>query len=254
MQPLGKYYIGWTDPKKGDRTDAQQAELDKTLGKFEESAWKCFAYLFLTACSAVALCDKAYWYRTALFWDECSTIPCEHTPDARMRFSYSIDLAYYVYAVPYCILFETKRDDFPATLAHHFVTIALILYSYFLGFTKAGVVVMFLHDVCDPWLEIAKMARYAGNDTLTNTFFGLFTLVWIVMRDFYLPMFVIWSVCFEAWVEMVLKGGYLPFPHYISFTSMLIFLWLLHVYWTCIIVRIAYKSVAGGKTDDDRED
>jgi hypothetical protein len=26
------------------------------------------------------------------------------------------------------------------------------------------------------------------------------------------------------------------------------------VYWTYIIVRIAYRSVVGGKTDDDRED
>jgi TLC domain len=126
-------------------------------------------------------------------------------------------------------------------------------YSFCVGFTKVGVVVMFLHDVCDPWLEAAKMTRYAGMAKTTNTLFVIFTMTWIAMRDVYFPGWVIRSALFDAWGMIV--GDQIPpkFPHWQCFTVMLIVLWVLHLFWTYVILRIAVEAVTAGELDDTRE-
>ena len=250
MQPVGKQLVGLNI--KG-LTESQRSNREATLLKFQESAWKAVAYISLTVISAVALQPETFWHSTREFWSECSRVPCEFESTPRMLVAYASDMAYYTYAIPYCIFFETKRRDFWATFAHHIVTVMLIGYSFCLGFTKVGVVVMFLHDICDPFLELAKMARYAGWDMATNTLFVIFTVTWIAMRDVYLPGWVIWSVLFEAWEIVV--GDQVPpeFPHWELFSGMLIVLWVLHVYWTYAILKIAVEAVSAGSLHDTRE-
>lgn len=127
-------------------------------------------------------------------------------------------------------------------------------YSFCLGFTKVGVVVIFLHDICDPWLEAAKMTRYAGMENTTNTLFVIFTLMWIGMRDVYFPLWVIRSVVYEAKPLIVGLQSAPIFPHAELFAGMLITLFVLHVFWTYVILRIAVRAVFDGELDDDRED
>lgn len=153
LQPLGKRLLKIQPPKKSD--DQPQAASAKKLEKFQESAWKCIVYILLTAASSFALSNETFWRDVSEYWTQCDRLPCQYEASRRIKFAYALDMAYYMYAIPYCIMFETKRKDFWATLLHHFVTVALIAYSYALGFTKIGVIIMFLHDVCDSPLELS---------------------------------------------------------------------------------------------------
>jgi hypothetical protein len=251
MQPLGKHVLGIQHEKKSD--SPHHAAL-KTLEKFQESAWKSVAYAVLSVAAGIALSDEIFWLKTELLWTECSQLPCEYQTPPRMRFAYACDMAYYTYAIPYCILVETKRKDFWMTFMHHIITVILIGYSYALGFTKVGVVIMFLHDVCDPLLELAKLTKYAKFESLTNSFFVLFMLTWIVMRIVYYPLWVIRSVLFECYDAVLGKPDVTEFPHWQLFSGMLITLWVLHLIWTYTIVKIAVSALTKGAANDPRED
>jgi ceramide synthetase len=172
-----------------------------------------------------------------------------------MNLAYAADMAYYTYAIPYCIFFETKRKDFWATFLHHIVTVALIGYSFCLGLTKVGVVIMFLHDICDPWLEVAKLSKYAGAELATNTLFVIFTITWIAMRVVYFPLWVIHSAVFDAYDTIKAASGAFStsFPHWGFLCGMLVILWVLHVFWTYVILKIAMQAISQGSADDSRE-
>lgn len=76
--------------------------------------------------------------------------------------------AYYIQAIPSVFLWDTKRKDRVEMTIHHVVTIILILYSFTVNFTRIGVMIMLLHDVCDIFMEIAKLFR------LNSTFILIF--------------------------------------------------------------------------------
>lgn len=162
------------------------------------------------------------------------------------------------YAIPYACMFETRRKDYWATMAHHFVTVSLLCCSYAMGFNKIGLVIMFLHDIADPFLEVAKIGNYTSppQPAVTNSFFIIFAMLWIIMRVFYFPIWVIYSVLFYA-VDAV--AGDADTSQYIwiwyVFSGMLIFLWLLDLFWAYTILGIAFAAASsGGAAQDSRED
>jgi sphingoid base N-palmitoyltransferase len=158
-------------------------------------------------------------------------------------------------AIPYCALFETKRKDLWATMLHHWVTVALIGYSYATGLTKVGVVIMFLHDVTDPLLEAAKLTKYARSpEFVTNGVFVLFLLGWFATRVFYYPLWVIRSVLWECWDAVLGRPEVTQFPHWHLFSALLICLWVLHLFWTTTIVKIAVTALTQGSAEDPREE
>ena len=48
--------------------------------------------------------------------------------------------------------------------------------------TRIGTLVMILHDMADPLLELAKMFRYANYRKTCDSIFAMFALVWVVTR------------------------------------------------------------------------
>lgn len=113
---------------------------------------------------------------------------------------------------------------------------------------------MFVHDVCDAPLELAKLARYADREALANGIFAAFTLIWFAMRVFYFPIVIIRSALTDAHAAFLGDRYYTRFPHWESFCGLLIVLWVLHMYWSYVILRILRSALSSGSAKDDRED
>lgn len=263
MQPVGKRWLGASNYKKvddhpasDDHDEALRAVLfERKLTKFQESAWKCMLYALLACTSGYALSKETFWRHTNEFWTECQdSLPCKYEASSAVNFAYALDMAFYTYAIPYLVFFEAKRKDYWATFCHHVATVILIGYSFTMGWTKVGVVIMFLHDVADPFLELAKIAKYSNREALTNIFFVIFTFVWCSMRMVYFPFWVNWSVLFEGFPIAVGVGNRLAFPHYQILAGLLCFLQCLQAFWTYLILKVALNAVMSGAADDDRED
>jgi ceramide synthetase len=62
--------------------------------------------------------------------------------------------------------------------------------------TRAGSVILALHDASDVFLEIGKMSKYCGAESLASISFVLFALSWVVLRLIYYPFWILWSTRF----------------------------------------------------------
>ena len=62
---------------------------------------------------------------------------------------------------------------------------------------KVGCMVFLVHDINDIFMEAAKMARYAGRQTLCTVLFVTFMLSWFASRIYYLPAYIIRSCLTE---------------------------------------------------------
>lgn len=132
---------------------------------------------------------------------------------------------------------------------HHLATIGLITFSYINNMVRVGTLVMCLHDSSDFLLEAAKLANYAKYQRLCDTLFVIFSAVFMVTRLGIYPLWILNTTLFESW-EMI---G--PYPSWWLFNGLLLILQVLHVIWSYLIARIAFKALIRGKVSkDDRSD
>jgi ceramide synthetase len=155
------------------------------------------------------------------------------------------------------IFVNTKRKDFWVLLLHHFITLALITWSYAIRFHYIGVVLLFLHDIGDVLLESGKTVKYfeildgkksVVIDTVANIIFGIFTLEWILCRLYWYPIKVLQSsgvVTTQVCINIVF---------YLPFNVMLILLYLMQVYWFYFILKLLYKVLVKGQSADDNRE
>ena len=113
---------------------------------------------------------------------------------------------------------EARRKDHIQMMAHHIITVFLMVTSYFTNFTRVGCVIMVLMDCCDIFLpvssssfpihvfnlikflslQLAKMIRYLNiSQFACDLMFGCFMLFWVVTRHV-LFLSVILSLMFTA--------------------------------------------------------
>lgn len=85
------------------------------------------------------------------------------------------------------------------------------------------------------------MAKYAKRQKVCDALFVMFTIIWIVTRLGLFPFWIVRNTMFEApqMVEM--------FPAYYIFNSLLLLLLALHIFWTYLILKIAYNAVLVGQ-------
>ncbi|KAF6117947.1 ceramide synthase 5 [Phyllostomus discolor] len=151
-----------------------------------------------------------------------------------------MELAFY-WSLMFSQFTDIKRKDFLIMFVHHLATIALITFSYINNMVRVGTLVMCLHDASDFLLEAAKLANYAKYQRLCDTLFVIFSAVFMVTRLGIYPSWILNTTLFESW-EMI---G--PYPSWWLFNGLLLTLQVLHVIWSYLIARIAFKALIRGK-------
>nr|XP_033795046.1 ceramide synthase 5 isoform X5 [Geotrypetes seraphini] len=89
--------------------------------------------------------------------------------------------------------------------------------------------------------QAAKLANYAKYQNLCDALFVLFSFVFVTTRLGIFPFWILNTALFESWA---LIG---PYPSWWLFNGLLLILQVLHVIWSYLIIRIAYKALARGK-------
>lgn len=210
------------------------------LVKFVESSWRFSYYFFAFSYGVWTLWDKPW------LWDinECwYTFPHQEiTSD--MWWYYMISLSCY-WSFLFTLLVDVKRKDFFEMMAHHFVTILLLVLSWTCNLTRMGSLVLILHDCADIFLESAKMTKYIGWQRTCDVLFLIFTIIWIITRIGIYPFWILRSTCFDAKLIVPM------FPAYYIFNSMLLLLLVLHFIWTYFILKVCYRAVLSGQTGTD---
>ncbi|KAK9821601.1 hypothetical protein WJX81_004562 [Elliptochloris bilobata] len=252
LSPVGRWAL--IPPYKKSDEQPTKEELNR-LHKWKESAWKALVYCGLVALELYVCVNERFFSDTRYFWLGCTRFPpCTYPVSRGLRLLYSLQMGFYLQAVPSLVFWEVRRKDFWESMAHHFATLGLIVYSYQVNFVKIGAMVFLCHDINDIFLEAAKMARYAQQKHAPNVLFVAFMLSWFASRIFYFPVYLIRSVYYEP-IELVAKVYNInPHPHWEIFLALLCFLFALHLYWSYLILKVIVKQIRNGTPDDVRED
>ncbi|XP_038722840.1 LAG1 longevity assurance homolog 3-like isoform X2 [Tripterygium wilfordii] len=229
-------------------------ETRKKIRKFKESAWKCVYYLSAELLALSVTYEEPWFTNTTNFW----VGPGDQVwPDQKMKFKlkgvYMYTAGFYTYSIFALIFWETRRSDFGVSMGHHVATVILIILSYILRFARVGSVVLALHDASDVFLEVGKMSKYSGAETMASLAFILFVLSWILLRLIYYPFWVLWSTSYEVILTLDKEKHPVDGPIcYYVFNSLLYCLLVLHIYWWVLMFRMLVKQIqARGQLGDD---
>eukprot|EP00963_Diacronema_lutheri_P010518 scaffold1060_cov385-Pavlova_lutheri.AAC.36 len=135
-----------------------------------------------------------------------------------------------------------RKKDHWCMATHHLLASGLLFLSLHAQQMQAGLAVMAVHDAADPLLHLAKWMRRRGKGVLADTFFTAFALFFVAGRLVWLP-WMTWCASSVAHnrVEILLVG-------------MLVALVPLHVFWTTMIARVAWRRWQGNDLEDERSD
>jgi hypothetical protein len=96
-------------------------------------------------------------------------------------------------------------------LGHHVCTIVLIAFSYHVNFVRIGSLVILVHDLADPFLELGKLLNYAKRQAACDAVFTIFAVDFGITRIFMYPRSVIYSALFESRKFLPEFSGYYVF-------------------------------------------
>lgn len=217
--------------------------------KFAEAMWRAMFYSSFTVLGFVTLCVPEYapWLLNTA--DHFNHWP--HHPVSRLMYLYyQIELGCYLHQLHWT---EVSRSDAVEMIVHHLITITLILASFLTNFTRIGTSILLVHDFADVFLEFGKCINYiskspeskAWASPLTDACFACFALSFFVTRLVIYPRFLLYSFLYESAAIMGM------WPGYWLFSTMLVGLQCLHVFWFYLIVRMIYRLMIVGEIEKD---
>ena len=229
---------------------------EESRDKFPESLFRLISYIFIWSCSAYVILFSQYPLldNPDNMWNDFSGVYTEIAPD--MFFIYVLQCGYYVHCVYANIILDVHRTDFWALMLHHVVTLSLITFSYASRYHNAGIVVVFIHDICDIFLEIAKCGRYllvlGGKehklpDVISMIAFVIFTSLWIWLRLYWYQTKVLMGTAVAS-MQLDMDGEF-----YLIFNMLLLILYGLNSYWFFFIILVVYDIIVGEGLTDTRE-
>ena len=211
--------------------------------KFDIAFWKTFNYSFL-----IFVGLKILWSADWLSNYQEYAIPRPFL-EITTTIYYHLAISSYIYGL-FCLINEPRMKDFVVMFAHHLVTLLLLIGSYYLlGSVHIGMMVMILHDICDPFMEIAKVCLYANLHLFANVFFLVFALIFIISRCIIYPIFVIYPT-----FALLSNNQYHPiFAR--AHVLMLCIIFFMDLYWSFLILKMVVTQVLNGALKGDvRED
>ena len=140
--------------------DIENFELKKiqnTRVKFVVSGWKFINYCITSAIGIYCLSVEEWMWNPVLYFKNFDF----QSLSAPIKLYYQIGLASYIYA-SISVFIQPKQKDFYIMLVHHVTTLFLIYTSLLSGLHRIGSVILVLHEISDPFMEVAKLFLYSG--------------------------------------------------------------------------------------------
>ena len=236
------------------------------LKKWCDQAWQFAIHATMAVWEVRLLLQHPAWWADPRHRIGC---PGSYAISAELEAFFVLQFVLWAFTGVSCKWFEERRKDYVEMMAHHVLTVALILTAQLNGETAFGLVVLAVHDTSDVFLDLMKMANYLKVEGrhglfITEICFMLNTYVaWPYLRLYVYPVFVISGQFLGYQDKCTGVDGFVTtawdvrrVPLWITArTAGLSILFLLHIFWWYILNRIGFKLVMGqsGRTAGDEE-
>ena len=145
------------------------------------------------------------------------------------------------------LIVNREANDFHEMLLHHIATLALMTGSFLSNFMAIGACIAWLHDIGQVPLQLSKVLSATTYAKSTIAVFAVTLLLWVVTRLCWFAFFIFSTYTLDPTEE---TGRDAPLTLCIRANAIyLTTLYLLHIYWFCLMLRIA-KGATQGRTDD----
>ncbi|XP_058943479.1 ceramide synthase 1 [Pocillopora verrucosa] len=230
---------------------------EKDQKKSPENAFK-----FLYYCSAYGYCSYILFNGKYNFFQDtrnCWKGWYKGMPVSQdIYILYMVQTGFYFHSMYATVFMDQWRRDSNLMLVHHVIANCLLFFSFAVRYYKIGVIVLFLHDIADIFLEFSKLCvafKSRGGkyhlvpDVLSNVGVSCFALVWLYCRLYLYPLKVLHSCGCDA--RPIVPTA----PFYFFFNAMLWVLFLMNIWWFTFIVWLLVRIIIGKSTgvEDTRE-
>lgn len=132
--------------------------------------------------------------------------PCQKLPMFLDEF-YIMKLSLHVYELTMTLVHQRARRDFMEYFLHHYLTAALIYFSYSLNYIPIGAAVMLLHDVTDLTVSVFKLTIDVTPMAIQLSGYGLMVTSWVYFRIWFFPGHIIsriYEECHSGRINVIL--------------------------------------------------
>ncbi|KAA0172953.1 hypothetical protein FNF27_05590 [Cafeteria roenbergensis] len=188
-----------------------------TMKKFREQSWQFAIHILMSLIEVYLLRNELpngvlmSEHTTELVWVPPPFPHRDATGEPVMKFQpshafvvfYAAQLAVWIYTGFVCAFLDERKKDFLVMMAHHVITVALVGFSASHNFIAIGLIVLWVHDVSDIFVDLLKITNYFGLHGLKGMLivelsFASCLVAWVYFRLFQYP-----AVCLRA----ALVGG-----------------------------------------------
>ncbi|EDO49866.1 predicted protein, partial [Nematostella vectensis] len=221
--------------------------IPKDKKKFPESAWKLLYYgsAYSFTCYVLFSGKHQFFQDTVLCWKgwrKSMPVPSD------IYTIYVVQAGFYFHSIYATVFMDKWRADSIVMICHHILANALILFSFATRYHNIGVIVLFLHDISDIFLEATKIflcfnSRPNGPfrmfGFLVNAGFLSFALSWFICRLYLYPHKVLHTTGHSG------RRLYEDLPFYFFFNSMLWALFAMNIWWFHFILLLIVRVLNG---------
>ena len=225
-------------------TVIQRKEVGRSLkmDKFATCTFKAAYFVCITALEYFVLSDQDFTPsilfgkgQTSNFWTANYSMP------EKLSRLFMVSLGYHLHSTVYHCWFVEKRADFGEMLLHHALTLWLMVLSFLEGFSRIGLLVVFLNDASDIFVYLTKSLGDTIYVRWSIVSYGCLVVTYFYFRLLVFPLAILPSLLFESnmsSVALVLYAGFLSL------------LFLLHVNWFSLLIQIGINIATTGSRRD----
>ena len=218
------------------------SKREKKIEKFAACTFKASFFIVISVLEYKLLSEQDFtpsWLfgagETANCWTQNYSMPEE------LIRLFMASLGYHLHSTIYHCCLVGRRADFGEMLLHHGLTLWLMVLSYVEGFSRIGLLIVFLNDVPDIFVYLTKSL---GDTIFVKTSivsYGFLVVAYFYFRLLVFPLSILPSLLFES--NMNVLGLFL-------YAGFLVPLFLLHAYWFSLLVRIGINLATTGSRCD----
>lgn len=234
------------------------------LKKAKDQAWQLVVHVSMTLFEAYIMGPGfEWWNQTEHAWIPWPTKQANHWT---VPFFYLTQLAIWTATAVHHRFVESKKKDYVVMYIHHLSTIMLVFGSHFVMYWRIGIIVLFVHDFSDIFIDLLKLSGHFNMGGRRAFFFSEIAFVsslvaWVYFRLYRFPAYVIYSAVYYSRVFVTPEPNWMSLMDHLKTdfwaeeigiwwqaNILLLTLLILHIWWFYLLCRIAYKIIVYGDT------